>query len=538
MLTLSLFLPPNPTRKISGSAGFPLYDGWFDVSLLQSTIVIASNYRLGVLGFLAGDALRSESPDGSVGTYGTQDQTAALEFIRDTAAAFGGDASRVTIFGQSAGAASVAAHMVSPPSKGLFHRAIIESGAFSTWTAQPYNISKTRLAQFAANTGCAGAGAALLACLRALNASQVLQGDRGLTSAFLEWSPTIDGVVVPDDPRVLLAQGQAVDIPVIMGFNADEGSMFVRAPKDLNASAYVGAIGAILGAQQAAAVAAAYPCADYKADLGQSDCWWALAAVERDAMFTCPVTSSAAELVAQPGRANAQNTFTYNYRAVLAVVDIVDLFKPYRCFHGSELVSVFYLWPALIGFGEENMAEWFTRAWGSFAATGAFYLGGGSRGAPHPTLHTATQARPRGTDTRATRGTHAHTRAPRPRRQPQLRWRAGSVGALWRPQQHAGGGHWRWGRQAQQHAQHLCRGLRLLARAPRGRGSDLGVREASAGYRGASGNATGQGLATHLPPIFHWPKVLRHSGSRTSAASSSVSSRSQSVTQPSKCCRH
>jgi para-nitrobenzyl esterase len=218
-----------------------------------------------------------------VGTYGTQDQTAALEFIRDTAAAFGGDATRVTIFGQSAGAASVAAHMVSPPSQGLFHRVIIESGAFSTWTAQPYNISKTRLAQFAANTGCAGrAGAALLACLRALNATPVLAGDKGLTSAFLEWSPTIDGGVVPDDPRVLLAQGKAADIPVIMGFNADEGSMFVRAPKNLNASDYAGAIGAILGAQQAAVVAAEYPCADYKADLGQSDCWWALAAVERD----------------------------------------------------------------------------------------------------------------------------------------------------------------------------------------------------------------------------------------------------------------
>ena len=125
----------------------------------------------------------------------------------------------------------------------------------------------------------------------------------------------------------------------------------------------------------------------------------------------------------------------------------------------------------LIGSGPRHLVPAFQPVGG-----GAPVVRGGGRGAPHPTLHTATQARPRGTDTRATRGTHAHTRAPRPRRQPQLRWRAGSVGALWRPQQHAGGGHWRWGRQAQQHAQHLCRGLRLLARAPRGRSSHLGVR--------------------------------------------------------------
>ena len=200
-----------------GSAGFPLYDGWFDVSLLENTIVIAANYRLGVLGFMAGAALRSESADGSVGTYGFQDQQAALRFVQLTASAFGGDPTRVTIFGQSAGAASVSNHLVSPKSAGLFSRGIIESGAFSTWTAQPYNISSTRLSKFASNTGCA-ASPDVLACLRALNASEVLKGDRGLTSGFLEWSPTIDSVYILDDPRVLLAEGKVADVPVIMGF--------------------------------------------------------------------------------------------------------------------------------------------------------------------------------------------------------------------------------------------------------------------------------------------------------------------------------
>jgi para-nitrobenzyl esterase len=264
-----------------GSAGFPLYDGFFDVALLSDTIIVASNYRLGLLGFLAGDALRAESPDHSVGTYGTQDQRAALEFIRDTIAPFGGDPSRVTIFGQSAGAASVAAHLASPRSRGLFSGAIIESGAFSPWTAQPYNISSLRLAEFAKNVGC---GAADLACMRAVNASEVLRADKDLTKAFLEWSPTIDGVEILDDPRALLASGNIADVPVLLGFNSDEGTMFAPGPKDLNASGYIGAIATILPLAQAELVAAQYPCADYEADLGQSACWWALAAVIRDSM--------------------------------------------------------------------------------------------------------------------------------------------------------------------------------------------------------------------------------------------------------------
>jgi len=291
-----------------GSAGFPLYDGWFDVSLLENTIIVAANYRLGVLGFMAGDALRSESADGSVGTYGFQDQIAALKFIQATASAFGGDATRVTIFGESAGAASVTSHLVGPKSAGFFSRAIIESGAFSVWTAQPWNISRTRLSQFSANVGCTSAPD-LMGCLRALNTTEILKGDRGLTSGFLEWSPTIDGVYVLDDPRLLLKAGKAADVPVMMGFNADEGSLFVRAPKDLNESGYQGAIASILNPQLAAKVADFYPCKNYKADLGQSDCWWALAAIERDCMFACPVQTSAAILAQQSGRVNAAHTY-------------------------------------------------------------------------------------------------------------------------------------------------------------------------------------------------------------------------------------
>ena len=316
-----------------GSAGFPLYDGFFDVALTNKTIIITSNYRLGIFGFLAGDALKSESPDGSVGTYGTMDQRASLEFVRDTATAFGGDPTRVTIFGESAGAASVSQHLVSPRSRGLFSGAIIESGAFSVWTTQPYNISSTRLPQFAKIVGC---DAADLVCMRAVNTSEALKADSGLTSAFLEWSPTIDGVEVVDDPRVLLSKGLAADVPVMMGFNADEGTMFAPGPKDLNETEYVAEIATILPLAQAKIVAAAYPCSLFKPDLGASACWWGIAQFFRDAMMACPVMTTASTLATQP-RSSASKTFAYFYTQVLFIVDIVDLFKP--CVRSSLSLS-------------------------------------------------------------------------------------------------------------------------------------------------------------------------------------------------------
>jgi para-nitrobenzyl esterase len=114
----------------NGGGSFPLYDGVTDISLVNDVILVTSNYRLNSFGFLSGDELRAESGDGSVGTYGYLDQVRLLTFLRDNVASFGGDPSRVTIFGESAGGASVCHHLTQPLSRGLFHGAIIESGAW------------------------------------------------------------------------------------------------------------------------------------------------------------------------------------------------------------------------------------------------------------------------------------------------------------------------------------------------------------------------------------------------------------------------
>jgi para-nitrobenzyl esterase len=106
--------------------------GWKDV------ILVTLNYRKGIFGFLASDELKKRDARNTAGLFGMQDQTMALRWVRQNIGAFGGDASRVTLFGESAGATSVSLHMVMPESQGLFHGAIMDSGSFNQWTYRPW----------------------------------------------------------------------------------------------------------------------------------------------------------------------------------------------------------------------------------------------------------------------------------------------------------------------------------------------------------------------------------------------------------------
>lgn len=130
----------------NGSTSIPLYDG--AALARRSVVVITVAYRLGALGFLAHPALSAESPDHGSGNYGLLDQVAALEWVRANAAAFGGDPDRVAIAGQSAGATSVSILMASPRARGLFQRAIGQSGGLfePTALAPQYQLSRPRKA--------------------------------------------------------------------------------------------------------------------------------------------------------------------------------------------------------------------------------------------------------------------------------------------------------------------------------------------------------------------------------------------------------
>ena len=212
---------------VGGMTGIPAYDG---ARLAEKGVVLVSiAYRVGAFGFLAHPALSKESGKGS-GNYGLQDQIAGLRWVKGNIARFGGDPSRVTIFGESAGGISVSMLAASPAAKGLFHRAISESGGNfgpPRYTNEGGQIAPPlRVAEATGQTFLTKLGAADIAAARALPAEKVqaAQGP-GLGGANTFW-PVFDGDVLPGDQYELYAAGRFNDTPVLIGTNSDEGALF------------------------------------------------------------------------------------------------------------------------------------------------------------------------------------------------------------------------------------------------------------------------------------------------------------------------
>ena len=163
----------------------------------EDIVVVTINYRLGALGVLAHPALTAESPYHGSGNYGLMDQQAALRWVQRNIRAFGGDPGNITIFGESAGGYSVHAQLASPQAAGLFHKAIVESGAYSL-TQVPLATAEAQGIAFATAAGCAD-----IACLRALSVAAILQaGPKSTVFA------NIDGFVLTQSMLSALTSGQ------------------------------------------------------------------------------------------------------------------------------------------------------------------------------------------------------------------------------------------------------------------------------------------------------------------------------------------
>ncbi len=195
-----------------GSGATPTYDG---ASLArQGVVLVTLNYRLGVLGFLAHRELSAESPNAASGNYGILDQLAALRWVSRNIAAFGGDPGKVTIFGESAGAWSVNALLASPLGKGLFHRAIGQSGG----TFGP-GIRREAAEEAWGQRVAEAVGAKTLADLRAVPAERLVETTDRLTPRL---QTIVDGWVLPEEIRTIFAKGKQSPVPVIVGSNARE----------------------------------------------------------------------------------------------------------------------------------------------------------------------------------------------------------------------------------------------------------------------------------------------------------------------------
>ncbi|WP_167619182.1 carboxylesterase/lipase family protein [Maribellus sediminis] len=193
----------------------------------EGVVLVSVAYRVNQFGFLAHPELSAESPNHVSGNYGILDQIAGLQWIQDNIAAFGGDPSKVTIFGESAGGISVSMLCASPLAKGLFSGAISQSGgSFGPTRPRTFPGENMKTLEKAEADGVEymqKAGVSSLAELRALDADEVPSGF-GMAGGW----PIVDGYVIPDDQYKLYEEGKYNDVPVLIGYNSDEGASFSR----------------------------------------------------------------------------------------------------------------------------------------------------------------------------------------------------------------------------------------------------------------------------------------------------------------------
>lgn len=223
----------------TGSGSEMVYDG---ARMAQEGVVVVTiNYRLGALGFLATHGLCEES--GTTGNYGLLDQIQALHWVQENIEAFGGDPTKVTLGGQSAGAYSVTALMLSPLAKGLFHQAIVESGSiFSISSFASQNRGNLEKSMANGQLLCELFGVEdtqedLYKLRRipgdALAAVSMVKSDQSAApNAFGFW-PIFDGVVLPKDPVAALRSGEVNPVKMLVGFNTDESSLFIKGHTNL-----------------------------------------------------------------------------------------------------------------------------------------------------------------------------------------------------------------------------------------------------------------------------------------------------------------
>jgi len=278
-----------------GEGSNPTYDG---TNLAKhGAIVVTFNYRVGPLGWMAHPLLSKEDPHNSSGNYGLLDQIAALQWVQNNIAAFGGDPNDVTIFGESAGATSTICLMSSPLSDGLFQCAIAQSmaelGSWSDLKESKYGQApKENMGlQLAKDLGCDTA-ADPIACMRAKTAKEVTDAGAPALDLFgasaYRYEPCVDGWILPDLPLNIFQAGKQHKVPLLIGSNADEGRLFsnvsVASVESYNAFLNVMAV------SQAPQVLAMFPAAtdvEAKASLNR---------VLTLMTFTCPAKTYAAAM--------------------------------------------------------------------------------------------------------------------------------------------------------------------------------------------------------------------------------------------------
>ena len=389
-LGLNIFKPVNHTGKplpvmvwIHGG-GFVLGSGNFtlasDLAQRGQVMVVAINYRLGVLGFLAHPALGVENGQ-AVGNYGLLDQQMAINWVKRNAAAFGGDANNITIFGQSAGGTSVCAQLMSPAMAGQFQAAIVQSGVCSS------NLMQAMPAALHVGEGlvhqlpCQGRqGRQLLACLRALPVEKLLPllGHVGATSE-VPLRPVYGSAVLPQAPDTAFAQGHFHRVPLLIGSTRDEGTLLVALGINQSNNRLVQPLGAVqLQAQDTPAAfaqgvtqyfgAAALPVLQERYPLERYGAKGsaALSAMLTDGLFACNADSLRRSVVAQQ-----VPVYGYEFAEAPAGGLIKNDISGVKlgAYHGAEFASLFFYPFYRLSPAQQQLAGDMQDYWASFART-------------------------------------------------------------------------------------------------------------------------------------------------------------------------
>jgi para-nitrobenzyl esterase len=331
-------------------------------------VVVTLNYRLGALGFLAHPALASR-PGGPSGNYGLMDQRAALRWVQANIAGFGGNPDNVTIAGQSAGGLSVLAQLVAPASRGLFQRAMVQSGAFAL-TQLPLAAAESFGQSFAAAAGCPDQTAA---CLRSLSVYDLVGHFPGAAIPGV-----VDGRFLKTSIGTALAKGQFAHVPVLNGMNHDEerifldglrfivsGGTFVGPLPEVTSDNYQQLIASALGVSdvRSAEIAAEYPLGAYPSPSG------AFSALVGDANFAC----SAFQLDQWVSKRAKTYAYEFDDDAAPQRFAPPGAVAPIAT-HSSELQYLFDLpnapVPGTLDSGQKSLAGSMRTAWARFAANG------------------------------------------------------------------------------------------------------------------------------------------------------------------------
>lgn len=390
-LYLNVWSPEPPPEKapvmvwihgggnFSGGAGIPIpmisRDLWYDGQYFAANngvVVVTFNYRLGPMGFMAHPDLEEEGSP--LGNQGLRDQQRVLAWVRDNIEKFGGDPANVTIFGESAGSADVCYHVASPGSRGLFRKAVSQSGGCTLPGERAPRFAKDvapEMNAFAEAVGCEEADGQL-DCLRDVPIETILEhsnqptpgdGDTSFTEGDWSFRVVIDGEggVLPDKPRNLFERGDIARVPYLLGVNNDEGTTFVwRAARLRSDEEYMADLTARFG-DFADQVYAMYPPSAFGGDynLAREN------VVTDSEMLTS--THDTARLASNAGLP----VFMYNFNVPWSLLPTIM-----KAAHASEISHVFgkpYVRPLQnkeVTEESQKVADAMNRYWATFARNG------------------------------------------------------------------------------------------------------------------------------------------------------------------------